>query len=723
MEEQPSLETMQYPVHTNTFAVPKDSLLKQVYEVYKPTPHIFKLKSESGRTVYAEAFIEDSNLGTLVDLSVRALARAFGPDPLPMIASDPSHVKTHYDSLDVEMPLKDCYHISNDRFWKRVVLAKSPDQTLALKPDYNWKSDGISMKFVEMVEACAAEFWPEEEMTRLALNIREWVREIHIRRLKSLQDYCFEKYFRMESSSSSGEDDEEISEITETTTTTTTPDETEPTEMGEEEKTESQFELERLMIEEKAERKRLREELREVRQKAREEREARRKRHAAKREKKLELELKKAKKKKKKQPKDFHGIELTSSEEDVEAKICDKRNKELFLASKKLYDYPPEHCHHIDLRFIQWFTSLDTFIIEFLGPELRRNYHYRHLNFSYDDIKRLAFGVSRLPVLRVFRLRNSRMDSKKLGILVDGLKDVSTLEILDLGYDCLNDTCGQHFKKLFTNTQALHSLELESNVLAAQAMKDLSAALLSYNQGKLKYLGLARNPLTDEALHSLISAVYDTEHIESLNLKGVTQLTEVGIACCIADELLRKHPNLLALDISAVHVSAYAADEIMKALQPNTKIRTLHCRGCDLDEETETDINVILKRNGYVAENPFVGNENVTNEEIDAWINRTKNPIMLGVLAEREKRDTCLLQRPLEFAYKSDMATTEKDIALGTDEKESIMSSSGTSESKQLRPFEYKSNEFDEKQFMEHVYLPGHSERYYFFKARRRRHV
>lgn len=96
---------------------------------------------------------------------------------------------------------------------------------------------------------------------------------------------------------------------------------------------------------------------------------------------------------------------------------------------------------------------------------------------------------------------------------------------------------------------------------------------------------------------------------------------------------------------------------------------------------------------------------------------------MLSVLAEREKRDTCLLQRPVEFAYKSDMATAEKDIGLSNDEKESIMSSSGTSESKQLGPFEYKPNEFDEKQFIEHVYLPGHSERYYFFKARRRRHV
>ncbi|KAI9578148.1 hypothetical protein GQX74_014042, partial [Glossina fuscipes] len=208
-----------------------------------------------------------------------------------------------------------------------------------------------------------------------------------------------------------------------------TPDETEATEIGEEKKIESQLELERLIIEEKAERK-----LREVRQKAREEREAR-------------------------------------------------------------HHYP-----HIYLRFIQWLTNLDTFIIEFLGPELHRNYHSRHLNFSYDDIKRLCEYL----LLRVFRFSNSRMDTRKLGILFDGLKDVSTLEGLDLA--------------------------LESNDLRAQAMKYLSLALLNYSQGKLKYLGLARNPLTDEALHSLISAIYDTEHIETLNLKEVTHLTEVGIA-------------------------------------------------------------------------------------------------------------------------------------------------------------------------------------------------
>uniref|UniRef100_A0A1A9X308 Uncharacterized protein n=1 Tax=Glossina brevipalpis TaxID=37001 RepID=A0A1A9X308_9MUSC len=720
MEEQPSSEAIQYPVHTNTFSIPKDPLLRQVYEVYKPSPHIFKLKSENDRQVYSEAFIENSNLGTLVDLSVRALARGFGPDPLPMIADDPLHLKTHYDSLDIEMPLKDCYHINNDRFWKRVVLAKSPDQTLALKSDYDWKGAGVSMKYVELVEACPAEFWPEEEMTRLALNVREWVREMHIRRLKSLQDYSFAKYLRMESSSSSGEEDEATSEITEITTSTTSPDDTEPTEMGEEEKTESQFELERLIAEEKAERKQLRQELREARRKAREEREARHKRHEEKRQRKLELELKKSKKKKKKQPKDFHGIELTSSEEDVEAKICDKRNIELYLAYKKLYDYPPEHCHHIDLRFIQWFTNLETFIIEFLGPELRLNYHYRHLNFSYEDIKRLAFGISRLPALRVFRLRNSRMDTKKLSILIDGLKDVSTLEVVDFGFDGLDDTCGQYFKKLFTGSQSLHSLELESNSLGTQAMKDLGLALSNYKGGTLKYLGLARNPLTDEALHSLISAIFDTEHIENLNLKGLTRLTEKGIACCIADELLRKHSNLLHLDMSAIHISSYAADEIMKALQTNTEIRSFHCRGCDLDEETETDIAVILKRNRYIAENPFIGNENVTNEEIDAWLNRTKNPIMLAVLAERERRDNCLLQRPLEFSYKPERL--EKATSAINDEKESPASST-ESLSKQMGTFEYKPNEFNEAQFMEHVYLPGHSERYYYFKTRRRKNL
>lgn len=71
-------------------------------------------------------------------------------------------------------------------------------------------------------------------------------------------------------------------------------------------------------------------------------------------------------------------------------RIIDKRNKSLFLRHIKKYNYPAKDCHHIDLRFVQYFTNLQIFIIEFWGPLQNRNYHVKHMNFSYDDINNLA---------------------------------------------------------------------------------------------------------------------------------------------------------------------------------------------------------------------------------------------------------------------------------------------------------------------------------------------
>lgn len=396
MEEEQVNESVKYPVHVNTFALPNEPTLLRVQEVYRPSDHTRNLASEKGSTVYPELFIENYKLGTLVDLCVGALAHHFGPTPLPIIASKPNLLAIHYDALDLDMPLADCYHISADRFWKRFVLAKHPDKFLALQQDVQWKKLGVSLKFVEMVEACPAEYWPEEEMKVLALKIKDDVHELHIKHLQSLQEHSFEKYIRLESETSSDESEEESEEEDDSESSVpTSVDE----EQGEEEeeaeaedefnKTESQLEFEREQARKKAYRKRIRQEIRDAKSKETAEREARRQKRAAIRAKKAVKE-ETIVKKIPKNPTDIFEIPIVESEDDGEDQIVDKRNKALFLDHLKNYNYPAEHCHHIDLRFVQYFSNLETFIIEFWGPLQQRNYHLRHRNFSLQDIKHLA---------------------------------------------------------------------------------------------------------------------------------------------------------------------------------------------------------------------------------------------------------------------------------------------------------------------------------------------
>lgn len=384
MEDTPLVETPIYSNHLNTFAIPNDSGLKRVYDVYKPSPQTLRLQSEQGRSIYPEVFIENSNLGTLVDLCVRALARTYGPQPTPIIAYSPLLLQVHYDSLNVDLPLAECYIITEERFWKRVVLTKHRDKTLASQRNVNWKNLGISLKYAELVEECQVEYWPEDEMKELALKVKEFVTEMHIKRLQSLKDRSFEKYFNSETESTSEESS--LEEKFESLLTSSSEEEEEAEEGISMVKTSSQLELEN----KKAERKKERQNLREAKEKAREDKkEAKRKRRETRR----SSEEKPVKKVLKKIPDSVFDIELSESEDDGEDRIIDKRNKSLLLRHKKKYNYPDKDCHHIDLKFVQYFTNLETLAIEFLGPLQNRSYHKRHQNFSYVDIKNLAMLV------------------------------------------------------------------------------------------------------------------------------------------------------------------------------------------------------------------------------------------------------------------------------------------------------------------------------------------
>lgn len=216
------------------------------------------------------------------------------------------------------------------------------------------------------------------------------------------------------------------------------------------------------------------------------------------------------------------------------------------------------------------------------------------------------------------------MDAEKLLIICQALDSLLNLKILDLGNDQLQDDCGYAFQELFANTKSLQHLELETNCFGEKVLLYIGKALQTYTHNKLLYLGLARNPLTDQALHILVSLLLETKHVIDLNIRGSIFLSEKALCCCVANELLRHHAPLIKLDICAIKVSAAAVNEIIKALEKNEKLMELYCSACELDEESEIDIKVLLRRNKYIKENYFVGDPTITAEEIEMWLNGTK---------------------------------------------------------------------------------------------------
>jgi len=269
-----------------------------------------------------------------------------------------------------------------------VVLSKTLDKTLHLKRwnEFDWKSEGVSRKFVEQVESCPDNVKPEKRLAQLAEKVWEYVNALHIRKLQALPDYAFSKYLESdpeEDITSESSDEEEIS--------SDEPD----TDLGidgegeEEQESSSSSEVGITFWRAESEnedtmRKNARRQRNANRQQARDaiaRKRAEREEHKRRRLEKLNAlrnpDPSAKKKKKKKEPpmQDVFSINVPPEVPDDEDTKPDKRNKQLMLERIKRYDYPDVHCHHIDLGFVRLFQNMVSFTLEFLGPPEVKDYH------------------------------------------------------------------------------------------------------------------------------------------------------------------------------------------------------------------------------------------------------------------------------------------------------------------------------------------------------------
>lgn len=350
---------------------------------------------------------------------------------------------------------------------------------------------------------------------------------------------------------------------------------------------------------------------------------------------------------KKKMPKidGVYDLEVTPEPIDDKDKVIFKRHQ---LSRIKKYNYPAKDCHHIDLSFVRYFDLLTSLTLEFLGPHKMRNYHQRHLNFSYTDMTRLAKGLRTLRQLEVFRLRNSRMDSIKLIILCRVLRDLDSLQVVDLGGNRLGDDCNVGLGELLKRRVMLRSLELENNDLKEVTLETLGYTLRQHklidSDSSLRYLGLNYNPVSNIGLESLFDEIIGTEHVQELSINGLHNVLPDMLVAQVST-LLRNHAPLRRLQMAANQLDEKIGRNLLRSLEQNHKVVQFDCRACNLSEKEECEADIIVRRNEYRAKNPFIGDTTQTEESLLELLLSRRHPIRAKLKIERAKRAECLLYR------------------------------------------------------------------------------
>ncbi|SPP80231.1 uncharacterized protein LOC117583444 [Drosophila guanche] len=753
-----------HPHHARIMCLPNDLLIRLEHETHKPSLSILSLQSEQNREIFAEAFIEGHS-DTLANLCVKALARRGFRNVPQMVLERPEWLRVFYDALDVDLPLVDCYFIDDQRYWQRVVWAKSPDKLLRMKSwhEYDWRAKGLSLKYVELVEDCPAAYWPEAQMAALAALIQEHVSAMHIKRLQVLPEVVFAKNDESEpeivisSESSEKEDissdepdteedvalgeDEDEDEEEPTAKRAPSVSAAEPKTGSDAQRKSASFGAVHIVSsssesssdEETAERRRARQGRNAARQQLRgmaAEKRAKRLQRRLRRQKMLEDRLRsvepKKKSKRKKAIKGVFDIPVDPEPSDNEEQFADMRNRELCLRHHKRISYPTELCHHIDLGFVRHFGQLSSFTLEFLGPA-DTNYQSYQSKFSYDDMRRLAKGLLQLQHLQIFRLRNSLVDSLHLSILARALRSMDSLETVDFGYDQMEDDCCNALQILLDRPKMFKALQLEYNKLGANSMEVIGTALARHKEDCLEYLGLAHNPLCDNALGKLFHHIHGTGHVHSLNISAIEGAPSkvVVIARDIAF-LLRHHQPLRRLQMAAIPLGSAAALPLLRALEGNHKILYFDSRACGLDEDQEFQADIIIRRNNYWVTNP-------PTDDICHLIKNRKHQLMQQMEREYGTYKECVLSRPpLSSSSVSSIAAVieekekeeeEYDIwaVLGIKTRQTARAEIEPSEpsAKSLPPFVFEANKLNLEEFREFVHLPGPSNRFYYFQESR----
>lgn len=293
-----------------------------------------------------------------------------------------------------------------------------------------------------------------------------------------------------------------------------------------------------------------------------------------------------------------------------------------FMDSFEIINYPPNLCHHGSVKVLAELKNLVSLSLEFSPHEMQIGFEPRFMEFSYNDAFNLSSGLRELENLRILKFRNSRFDCKKFKVLAEGFMNLA-LEELEFYFCRLSDECSLTVFKILQTNKDLKKLGFSGNYFKIRAPKALAYGI-QYFEGELEYLDISRNPLKDESITFLIRGIIGVQQVRHLNVTGIG-VTSEGAA--LVSEFVKEHQYLHKMDMVAVPVTESGGDRLIKCLKENVNVIHLDYRGCGLTMNQEYQMEVLLRRNRYILEHPYLRKEekdNWTTEQIEAWINRVK---------------------------------------------------------------------------------------------------
>jgi len=165
-------------------------------------------------------------------------------------------------------------------------------------------------------------------------------------------------------------------------------------------------------------------------------------------------------------------------------------------------------------------------------------------------------------------------------------------------------------------------------------------------------------------------------------------------------------------------------------IQSHLKVLYADLRECDLNEEQEFEVDIIVRRNNYILENLHHG------ENLCAVVKERRHPIVQRIEEDIARRKECLEVRP-KFSSSSEESIPEvveekKEVEEERDiwallarwnqpaqPEAPVAEAPKESPSPSMAkppPFVYEANKFDMQQFRESVFLPGPGNRFFYLQ-------
>lgn len=216
------------------------------------------------------------------------------------------------------------------------------------------------------------------------------------------------------------------------------------------------------------------------------------------------------------------------------------------------------------------------------------------------------------PHLKTLDLSGNNIDEKSVRNIFSRLLKMNQLEVLNFSGNEVNDAVTILAQNIYNFTEHfshIQALDLSDDFIGFNGLKSLANALpllknirtlrlngniLEKNDAialagcwprmsSLEVLELQVNPIDDDGVIELATKFPAPNRLQILNLRNV-RMTANGAAAL--GNFLRECPNLQALNVDYNDIGNRGAVTIIKALAGSRKIRELHLKGTEIDDQT-----------------------------------------------------------------------------------------------------------------------------------------